>query len=46
MIDQETLVGRWGAPADVARVVMTLVDDPTGFLTGAVWPVDGGYTAH
>jgi NAD(P)-dependent dehydrogenase (short-subunit alcohol dehydrogenase family) len=46
MIDQETLVGRWGTPADVARVVMTLVDDPTGFLTGAVWPVDGGYTAH
>lgn len=46
MIDHETLLRRWGAPDDVARVVRLLVDDPTGFVTGAFWPVDGGYTAH
>lgn len=46
MIEHETLVGRWGVPEDVARVVRVLVDDPTGFVTGAFWPVDGGYTAH
>ena len=46
MIDHETLLGRWGRPDDVARVVQLLVDDPTGFVTGAFWPVDGGYTAH
>jgi NAD(P)-dependent dehydrogenase (short-subunit alcohol dehydrogenase family) len=46
MIEHETLLGRWGQPDDVARVVQLLVDDPTGFVTGAFWPVDGGYTAH
>src|SRR5699024_8166680 len=46
MIERETLVGRWGEPDDVARVVQLLVADPSGFITGAFWPVDGGYTAH
>lgn len=46
MIEHETLIGRWGEPSDVARIVQVLVDDPTGFVTGAFWPVDGGYTAH
>lgn len=46
MINNETLLRRWGEPDDVARVVRLLVDDSSGFITGAFWPVDGGYTAH
>lgn len=46
MVEKETLLGRWGVPDDVARIVLALTNDPTGFTTGVFWPVDGGYTAH
>jgi 3-oxoacyl-[acyl-carrier protein] reductase len=46
MVDRETLLQRMGTPEDVARVVLTVLNDPTGFITGSFWPVDGGYTAH
>lgn len=35
---------RWGKPEDVARVVGLLLSDDTAFMTGAVVPVDGGYS--
>jgi len=38
-----TLLGRWGAPADVAEAVLLLATQP--WLTGVVLPVDGGRTA-
>jgi NAD(P)-dependent dehydrogenase (short-subunit alcohol dehydrogenase family) len=39
-------LGRWGTPADVAHVVLALLDERAGFTTGAVVPVDGGYLAR
>ncbi|UXI70418.1 acetoacetyl-CoA reductase [Tahibacter amnicola] len=36
-------VGRLGEPAEIARVVHFLVDDGSGFITGANIPVNGGY---
>jgi NAD(P)-dependent dehydrogenase (short-subunit alcohol dehydrogenase family) len=35
-------VGRLGRPDEVARVVHFLASDYSSFITGAVWPVNGG----
>lgn len=37
--------GRWGRPADVGRVAAMLLSGDAAFMTGAVVPVDGGYSA-
>jgi NAD(P)-dependent dehydrogenase (short-subunit alcohol dehydrogenase family) len=41
-IKSEIPVGRLGRPDEVARVVHFLVADQSSFITGAVWPVNGG----
>jgi NAD(P)-dependent dehydrogenase (short-subunit alcohol dehydrogenase family) len=38
-------IGRFGQPEDVARACLFLASDESSFITGAVLPVDGGYTA-
>ena len=40
-----TPAGRWGLPEDLAGPVLVLASPAAGFVTGAVIPVDGGYTA-
>ncbi|MCB1832233.1 MAG: SDR family oxidoreductase [Geminicoccaceae bacterium] len=41
---ERTPVGRWGRPEEIARVIAFLAHPGSGFITGVVWPVDGGYT--
>lgn len=38
-------VGRFGTPTDVAYAALYLASEESGWVTGAVIPIDGGYTA-
>jgi 3-oxoacyl-[acyl-carrier protein] reductase len=38
----ESLLGRWGTPEDVARLARFLASTDAAFITGQVWPVNGG----
>ncbi len=38
-------LGRWGQPEDIARMALFLASDDASWVTGAVFVIDGGYTA-
>jgi NAD(P)-dependent dehydrogenase (short-subunit alcohol dehydrogenase family) len=38
-------LGRNGVPADIAEAILFLASDQASWITGAVLPVDGGFTA-
>ena len=38
--------GRWGTPADLAGAVVYLASDASGYVSGSVIAVDGGYLAR
>jgi NAD(P)-dependent dehydrogenase (short-subunit alcohol dehydrogenase family) len=40
-----TLLGRLGAPAEIAAGAVFLASDESAFMTGADLLIDGGYTA-
>jgi NAD(P)-dependent dehydrogenase (short-subunit alcohol dehydrogenase family) len=44
-IISRTPAGRWGEPADIVGPVLWLASTAAAFVTGAVVPVDGGYSS-
>jgi 3-oxoacyl-[acyl-carrier protein] reductase len=41
-VKRESLVARWGAPEEVARVACFLVSPAAGFVNGQIIPINGG----
>jgi NAD(P)-dependent dehydrogenase (short-subunit alcohol dehydrogenase family) len=39
-------IGRVGQPEDVAKLALFLASEESSFMTGAIIPIDGGYTAQ
>jgi NAD(P)-dependent dehydrogenase (short-subunit alcohol dehydrogenase family) len=39
----ENLIGRWGAPNDIAGAAVFLASDDAGFITGSDVKVEGGW---
>jgi NAD(P)-dependent dehydrogenase (short-subunit alcohol dehydrogenase family) len=37
---------RWAAPEELAGAALLLTDPQSAYITGAVLPVDGGWTSH
>jgi NAD(P)-dependent dehydrogenase (short-subunit alcohol dehydrogenase family) len=43
---EESPIGRFGQPAEIASAVLWLCDETSGFLTGQAIAVDGAWTAR
>ena len=44
-IMNRTSLARWGQPAEVGALAAWLLSEEASFVTGATYPVDGGYSA-
>ena len=42
----EIPIGPWAEPGELAEAALLLTDPASSYLTGAIVPVDGGWTAH
>lgn len=40
-----TPLNRWGKPSQIGELVAWLLSDKASFVTGSIYPVDGGYAA-
>jgi 3-oxoacyl-[acyl-carrier protein] reductase len=45
-IGQQIVLGRTGAPRDIANGVVYLASEMGAYVTGILLPIDGGYTAN
>jgi NAD(P)-dependent dehydrogenase (short-subunit alcohol dehydrogenase family) len=45
-LEAEVPLRRWAAPEELTGAALLLTDPQSGYITGAVLPVDGGWTSH
>jgi len=45
-VEREVPLARWGEPRELAGALLLLASPASGFITGTVLAVDGGYLAH
>jgi 2-deoxy-D-gluconate 3-dehydrogenase len=45
-IDARIPIGRWAAPEEIADAIAFLLSDDARYVTGAVLPVDGGFSSR
>lgn len=45
-MDERLPIGRWGTPEDFEGIAIFLASSASDYITGAMIPVDGGYTAR
>jgi len=45
-VEKITPLGRWALAKDVAKLSVFLASDESDYLSGALIPIDGGYTAQ
>ena len=45
-LDAEVPLRRWAVPEELAGAALLLTDPQSGYITGTVLPVDGGWTSH
>jgi len=45
-LDAEVPLRRWAEPGELAGAALLLTDPQSAYITGAVLPVDGGWTSH
>ena len=45
-LDSEVPMRRWAAPEELTGAALMLTDPKSAYITGAVLPVDGGWTSH
>mgnify|MGYP004638612559 FL=1 len=45
-INERIPMGRWGKPDDFEGIAVFLASQASDYITGAMIPVDGGYTAR
>jgi gluconate 5-dehydrogenase len=45
-LDAEIPMRRWAEPEELTGAALLLTDPQSGYITGAVLPVDGGWTSH
>jgi NAD(P)-dependent dehydrogenase (short-subunit alcohol dehydrogenase family) len=45
-LEAEVPLRRWAEPGELAGAALLLTDPQSGYITGTVLPVDGGWTSH